>query len=496
MKDTTRKEALDFFAGGGELGALMRAYDWTTTPLGVPGRWPQSLRTAIRIMLTTQHPMFIWWGPDLIQFYNDAYRLTMGPERHPSALGQRGRECWQEIWDIIGPQIDAVMKGQGATWHEDHLVPVTRHGRREDVWWTYGFSPIDEKTARNGIGGVLVVCNDVTDRHRAFEALRTSEERLRLALSAGVIGTWDWDVQTDRVFADERFAQAYAVDPVAASAGAPAAQFVASIHPDDRERVAQRIEEAVKSGSEFLEEYRLIQGDGQVRWVAARGRCFHDAAGQPTRFPGATLDITDRKVAEQNARLLTQEMSHRVKNLLATIQAIANQTLRDGISLADARDTFSKRLMSLSRAQDLLTGKTGAAAELRSIIATAIEAHAPGTGRVTLDGPRISVLPRPALALALALHEMATNATKYGALSTPAGRVDIRWHVGAFDAGSILQLSWCEIGGPAVQAPTRKGFGSRLIESVITGDFGGSAIPSYDANGVNWAISAPLAAIT
>jgi two-component sensor histidine kinase len=152
--------------------------------------------------------------------------------------------------------------------------------------------------------------------------------------------------------------------------------------------------------------------------------------------------------------------------------------------------------MSLSRAQDLLTGKTGAAAELRSIIATAIEAHAPGTGRVTLDGPRISVLPRPALALALALHEMATNATKYGALSTPAGRVDIRWHVGAFDAGSILQLSWCEIGGPAVQAPTRKGCGSRLIESVITGDFGGSAIPSYDANGVNWAISAPLAAIT
>jgi hypothetical protein len=130
VKDTTRKEALDFFAGGGELGALMRAYDWTTTPLGVPGRWPQSLRTAIRIMLTTQHPMFIWWGPDLIQFYNDAYRLTMGPERHPSALGQRGRECWQEIWDIIGPQSDAVMKGQGATWHEDHLVPVTRHGRR------------------------------------------------------------------------------------------------------------------------------------------------------------------------------------------------------------------------------------------------------------------------------------------------------------------------------------------------------------------------------
>ena len=116
--------------------------------------------------------MFIWWGPELIQFYNDAYRQTMGPERHPSALGQRGRECWAEIWDIIGPQIELVMAGQGATWHEDQLVPVTRHGRREDVWWTYGYSPIDDDAQPHGVGGVLVVCNDVTQEHLAREALR------------------------------------------------------------------------------------------------------------------------------------------------------------------------------------------------------------------------------------------------------------------------------------------------------------------------------------
>ena len=131
-------------------GRLTRAFDWAATPLGPPAAWPQSLRTAVRLLLNSRHPMFIWWGPELIQFYNDAYSRTMGPERHPGALGQPGATCWDEIWDIIGPQIELVMEGEGATWHEDQLVPVTRHGRREDVWWTYGYSPIDDETRPAG----------------------------------------------------------------------------------------------------------------------------------------------------------------------------------------------------------------------------------------------------------------------------------------------------------------------------------------------------------
>lgn len=126
--------ATSFLAGGGEMGALTRAYDWKNSSLGPPETWPQSLRLTVRLMLNSGHPMFIFWGPDLIQFYNDAYRQTMGPERHPSALGQRGRECWEEIWPIIGPLIDFVMTGKGATWDEDRLVPVTRQGRLRDVW--------------------------------------------------------------------------------------------------------------------------------------------------------------------------------------------------------------------------------------------------------------------------------------------------------------------------------------------------------------------------
>ncbi|MDP3241550.1 MAG: hybrid sensor histidine kinase/response regulator, partial [Reyranella sp.] len=153
-----------FLAGGGEMGALMRAHDWKITPVGEPAGWPQSLRTAVRLLLNCGHPMYIWWGPELICFYNDAYRRSIGPERHPSSLGQPGRAVWEEIWPIIGPQIEQVTSGRGATWHENHLVPITRNGRREDVYWTYTYSPIDDADAPHGVGGVLVVCSETTQK--------------------------------------------------------------------------------------------------------------------------------------------------------------------------------------------------------------------------------------------------------------------------------------------------------------------------------------------
>ena len=108
--------------------------------------------------------MYVWWGPDLLCFYNDAYRRSIGPERHPGSLGRPAREVWAEIWDIIGPQIDQVMAGGGATWQENALVPITRNGRREEVYWTYSYGPIDDDAAPNGVGGVLVVCTETTEQ--------------------------------------------------------------------------------------------------------------------------------------------------------------------------------------------------------------------------------------------------------------------------------------------------------------------------------------------
>jgi len=168
-----------FLSGGGEMGEIIRAYDWGNSSLGKPATWPQSLKTAVRLLLSNGHPMFIWWGPDLIQFYNDAYRRSIGPERHPSAIGQQGHECWAEIWDIIGPQIKQVMSGGGSTWHENQLVPITRNGKREDVYWTYSYSPIDDQSAPNGTGGVLVVCTETTEQVLSEQRKKAAEERWR-----------------------------------------------------------------------------------------------------------------------------------------------------------------------------------------------------------------------------------------------------------------------------------------------------------------------------
>jgi PAS domain-containing protein len=174
MNSAASARALDFLAGGGEMGARMRIRDWSLTPVGAPEDWPQSLKTAIRLILNNGHPMLLFWGPRLIQFYNDAFRQLIGADRHPSALGQEGRRCWDEVWAIVGSQIEQVMSGRGSVWQENMLVPITRDGKLQDVYWTYSYSPIDDPLSSTGIGGVLVVCSDTTasvlaNRRLAFE---------------------------------------------------------------------------------------------------------------------------------------------------------------------------------------------------------------------------------------------------------------------------------------------------------------------------------------
>jgi PAS domain S-box-containing protein len=186
-------DALAFLAGGGAMGARIRAYDWSRTSLGLPSGWPQALRTSLRVLLTTNHPIFVFWGPELICFYNDSYSQSLGPEKHPFILGARGRQAWDEIWDIIGPQIDHVMAGRGATWHENQLVPITRHGHREDVYWTYSYGPIDDESAPNGVGGVLVICTETTRQvlaEQRAQFLLDLEQRLgNLTHSRAIVAT-------------------------------------------------------------------------------------------------------------------------------------------------------------------------------------------------------------------------------------------------------------------------------------------------------------------
>jgi PAS domain S-box-containing protein len=325
MLSISKQSCANFLAGGGEMGALIRAYDWSASPPGKPGTWPQGLRTAVRILLNTNHPMFIWWGEELIQFYNDAYRQTMGPERHPSALGQRGRECWAEIWDVIAPQIEQVMSG-GATWHENHLVPVTRHGRLEQVYWTYCFSPIDDQ---DGIGGVLVLCRDVTKDYLASIALREREAELARVQRLGRIGGLEVDLRTG--FQNRRSPEYLLIHGLPPDAvNEPHEDWVRRLHPEDREAAERNFREALASDvSCYNAKYRIIRpSDGETRWISVKATIERDQQRRAVRLIGAHTDVTEQVATEQALRQ-SEERFRKLADELAELNATLAQRVEE-----------------------------------------------------------------------------------------------------------------------------------------------------------------------
>jgi PAS domain S-box-containing protein len=187
MKADTIFPNQQFLSGGGEMGALTRAKDWSTNAVGPMERWPQSLRTALSIILNSKFPMFLWWGPQLTCFYNDAYRPSLGQDgKHPSILGKDAKDAWPEIWDVIKPLIDQVLAGGEATWSEDQLIPIHRNGKLEDVYWTFSYSPVNDESGK--VGGVLVTCSETTDKINTLKSLRESEKQFRNIVKQAPVG--------------------------------------------------------------------------------------------------------------------------------------------------------------------------------------------------------------------------------------------------------------------------------------------------------------------
>lgn len=178
MLKTDKSAGPDFIAGDSEMAQRVRAFDWSTSSLGPPDTWPAALRTMVRMVLLTRHPAFIFWGREHVCLYNDAYAALQGPEKHPGVLGQPGRLAWAETWHIISPQIDQVLRGEGATWHENQLLPIRRHGVMQDSYWTYSYGPIHDETADSSIGGVLVLCTETTKQVEAEKRTATENQRL------------------------------------------------------------------------------------------------------------------------------------------------------------------------------------------------------------------------------------------------------------------------------------------------------------------------------
>jgi two-component sensor histidine kinase len=238
------------------------------------------------------------------------------------------------------------------------------------------------------------------------------------------------------------------------------------------------------------EEFAYTLPSGAQRYLLSSARPIRSADGSVAGAVQISLDISDRKRGEEQRQLLVNELNHRVKNTLAVVQAIAAQTMRNASSLAQAGQALSSRLVSLARAHDILTLENWSGADLRALVVAAVEAHA-SLDRFDMNGEQIWLPPNIALSFALALHELTTNAIKYGALSNPTGSIEINWKLQEAGGDGLLQLDWHEKGGPPVTAGKR-GFGTQLLERIFDGKNAGGVKISYDRIGLRCAFRVNL----
>ncbi|WP_243367845.1 sensor histidine kinase [Microvirga solisilvae] len=331
--------------------------------------------------------------------------------------------------------------------------------------------------------------DDVAERQ---EALKASEERARLALEAGHMGTW-WYDHRKRVGGWSAQAAQLLGLPIS-KAATNVQQWRSLLHPDDADKAIEKLRAAVLGDGDYEDEYRIRRPDGQVRWISSKGRVSFDVRKKPVFFVGIIQDITERKQLDDQQRFFLDELNHRVKNTLATVQSIAAQTLRSAKNAAQFKESFEGRLLALSMTHNLLTLKSWREADLHDIAEQELAPYKrEADERVVINGQKVNLPPRYAINLGLVLHELVTNAAKYGALSMPTGRLDLSWTViHGSDKPPTLRIRWTESGGPPVQPPKRQGFGSRLIKRSIEGELEGDIVLNFAPTGVDYDICVPL----
>jgi len=307
------------FDGGGEMRTRARAFDWSVTSLGPVETWSPTLATAVRMCMESPFPFNLWCGPDKLLIYNDAYRRVLG-SKHPDALGRPGLEVWSEIREAVEPMFAHIDAGGAPIYAEDAPFVMARAGdgsAGELAYFTFGLSAIREPSGE--IVGYFNPATETTGRIRAEEALSETTRRLDAALLAGEVGTFQWDIADDRLWGDANFARIFDIQ-LDERGGAPLADYLAAIHPDDRERTSALVQHTLDTGAPYDTEYRIVSGreDGRrTRWVEARGRVEYDAEGRPVRFPGVVQDVTRRREAEgERLRLMeTAEAARREAEL-------------------------------------------------------------------------------------------------------------------------------------------------------------------------------------
>ncbi len=337
----------------------------------------------------------------------------------------------------------------------------------------------------------MAVIQDLTARKQAEEDLKASKDRLQLAFDATRLGWWQYDPLRRVLYGDAR---ANEIFDLAKDRAATVDEIEEKrMHPDDVERVHAAFAAALdpRDSKPLAIEYRIRRGDGEVRWVENHGLAYFEGAGperQVVGFVGTVADITERKQHEEQTQLLMREINHRAKNMLSVVDAIAHQTAAR--SPEDFIECFSERIQALSANQDLLVRNEWKGVDMAELIRAQLAHFADLIGsRIAVQGPKLRLNPASAQAIGLALHELATNAGKYGSLSTNTGRVDVCWG----SDGESLTMSWTEREGPPVSAPKRHGFGTIVMEAMAERSVDGKVDLDYAPSGLTWRLTCPAA---
>ncbi|MFC1457997.1 PAS domain S-box protein [Microvirga arabica] len=431
-------------------------------------------------------------APALIWMSDETGQIIFANHHYETLFGNPANDLEGEGWTrVVHPEdLDSFRSAYLRAFERREPVSVNTRVRDRDgqIRWLRC-----EGVPRLGSDGRFLGftgCNvDVSEAKQAEIALRDSEERFSTALTIADLGTFDWNLRDNTVVASER---TRAIFGFAEGEGGRAEDYFSRMLPEDVERVRAEVEAMLRGSGRLDTQYRIHLPDGSIRYIASLSQLYRDAQGQPEREVGVFEDITEQKQWEEHQLLLINELNHRVKNTLATVQSIASQTLRTTETAAEAKTAIESRLLALSRTHDVLTRENWEGADLYEIVEQAVAPYSSESeDRLHLSGPKVRLSPRMALALAMALQELATNAVKYGALSNATGQITVTWNVEQGEP-STLDLRWAESGGPAVRTPTRRGFGSRLIERSLAQDLGGNVQIAFAPTGVTCTVRAPL----
>lgn len=356
------------------------------------------------------------------------------------------------------------------------------------IGWLYSRAvPVFDE--RDEITEWFGMATDITSRRLTERELAHGAQMLRVASEIGRVGLWDWNVENGAlVWSDEH----YRMEGYQPGEVVPTFElWEERVHPEDRETAAAKIAEAMESGQDYVNEYRVRHPDGQIVWLSARGRFLYDETGKPVRMLGAMIDTTHRRREEEWQKLLVAELQHRVRNLIGMVRSVARLSAPSHRHVDEYVDHLIGRLQAMGRTQSTLTRSPGRSVDLAELVREELLVHAVQPDRCHVDGPEVALSPQAAEIVTLAIHELATNSVKYGALGE-TGYIRIVWTTAKRDGKPWVSLRWQETAPVRKTKQTRKGFGRKLIEERVPYELHGEGRFTIHDTGVLAELEFPL----